>query len=131
MKNDGKPLVADKDVQLILGNLLRIGVILSMSIVLIGGLLYLITNGDMLTNYSKFKAEEAGLTSIPAILSGLKDWNGKAIIQFGILLLIFTPISRVILSVFSFLLEKDYLYVAIGLLVLSIIMFSLSNKLVG
>jgi uncharacterized membrane protein len=131
MKNDVKPLVKDKDVQLILGNLLRVGVILSMSIVLVGGLLYLITNANVPTNYSKFKAEEAGLTSIPAIISGLKDLNGKAIIQFGILLLIFTPISRVIMSVFSFLLEKDYLYVAIGLLVLSIIMFSLSNKLVG
>jgi uncharacterized membrane protein len=131
MKKDVKQLFRDKDVQVILGTLLRVGVILSMGVVLIGGVIYLISNGHSATDYSKFKAEGADLTSISAILSGLKELNGKAIIQFGILLLIFTPISRVILSIFSFLMEKDYLYVAIGLLVLSIIMFSLSNKLVG
>jgi uncharacterized membrane protein len=131
MKNDVKQLFKDKDVQVILGTLLRVGVILSMGVVLIGGILYLISSGHAVTDYSKFKAENADLTSIASIISGLKKLNEKAIIQFGILLLIFTPISRVILSVFSFFLEKDYLYVAIGLLVLSIIMFSLSNKLVG
>jgi uncharacterized membrane protein len=131
MRKYVKQLVGDKDVQLILGNLLRFGVILSMVVVLIGGLVYLYSHGKSAIDYSQFKSERADLTSIQAIFSGLLSLHGKAIIQFGIVLLIFTPISRVILSVFSFLLEKDYMYVVIGLIVLSIILFSLNNKLVG
>lgn len=131
MKKDVKQLLGDKDIQFILGTLLRYGVVLSMVVVLIGGLVYLNSHGSSAIDYSHFKSERADLTSIQAIFSGLLSLHGKAIIQFGIVLLIFTPISRVILSVFSFLLEKDYLYVVIGLIVLSIIMFSLSNRLVG
>jgi uncharacterized membrane protein len=131
MKKDVKQLVGDKDIQFILGTLLRLGVVLSMIVVLIGGVVYLQSHGNSLVDYRHFTSERADLTSIQAIFSGLLSFNGKAIIQFGIVLLIFTPISRVILSVFSFLLEKDYMYVIIGLIVLSIILFSLSNKLVG
>ncbi|WP_432708849.1 DUF1634 domain-containing protein, partial [Pedobacter sp.] len=68
---------------------------------------------------------------IDVIFTGLKSMDSAAIIQFGTLLLIFTPIMRVVFSVFSFLIEKDYLYVLIGLFVLCVILFSLSNKLVG
>jgi uncharacterized membrane protein len=131
MKKNTKQLFGDRDVQLILGTLLRFGVVLSMAVVLIGGILYLFSHGTAAVHYSNFKAERADLTSIAAIFSGLINLNGKAIIQFGIVLLIFTPISRVVLSVFSFLLEKDYMYVLIGLIVLSVILFSLSNKLVA
>lgn len=131
MKKDIKQLVGDKDIQLILGTLLRMGVLLSMAVVLIGGILYMYSDGKASVDYTVFVAEHADLTSISAIFSGLMSGNGKAIIQFGIVLLIFTPISRVLLSVFSFLLERDYMYVLIGLIVLSIILFSLSNKLVG
>ena len=57
--------------------------------------------------------------------------DGAAIIQSGILLLSFTPVLRVVFSVFGFLIERDYLYAGIGLFVLSVILFSLSNSLVG
>ncbi|MDB5019857.1 MAG: hypothetical protein JWQ28_984 [Pedobacter sp.] len=131
MKKDVKRIFVDKDVQVILGTLLRFGVILSMVVVLIGGMVYLNSQGKAIVDYSQFRSEHADLTSIKAIFSGLLSLQGKAIIQFGIVLLIFTPISRVIFSVFGFLLEKDYMYVVIGLIVLSIIIFSLTNKLVG
>ena len=131
MKKDIKHLVGDKDIQLILGTLLRLGVLLSMAVVLIGGILYMYSDGKASVDYTVFVPEHADLTSISAIFSGLLTGSGKAIIQFGIVLLIFTPISRVLLSVFSFLLERDYMYVLIGLIVLAIILFSLSNKLVG
>jgi uncharacterized membrane protein len=131
MKKDVKRLFGDKDIQLILGTLLRFGVILSMVVVMIGGFVYIYAHGKAATDYSQFRSEGASFTSIKAIFYGLLSLDGKAIIQFGIVLLIFTPISRVILAVFSFLLEKDYMYVVIGLIVLSIIMFSLTNRLVA
>jgi uncharacterized membrane protein len=127
----GKHILKDKDMQLIMGNLLRAGVVLSMTVVFIGGVIYLIGFGNLKADYSHFVLDERGFFSLGSIWTGLLQLNGKAIIQLGILLLIFTPISRVILAVVSFFLERDYLYVLIGLLILGIILFSLSNKLVG
>ena len=126
-----KHMLKDRDMQLIMGNLLRAGVVLSMAVVFIGGLIYLMGYGKLQADYSEFVMDEAGFFSLGSIWTGMLEMNGKAIIQLGILLLIFTPISRVILAVFSFLLERDYLYVLIGLMILGIILFSLSNKLAG
>ena len=117
--------------QLIMGNLLRIGVVLSMAVVFVGGVIYLWGFGQLKADYSEFVLDEAGFFSLASIWTGMMDFNGKAIIQLGIMLLIFTPISRVILAVIGFILERDYLYVLIGLLILAIILFSLSNKLAG
>jgi uncharacterized membrane protein len=131
MKDNVKRIIGDKDTQQIIGTLLRVGVLLAMAVVLIGGVLYIISDGAAHTDYSTFVPGNSDLTSFSSILSGLLHFDGKAIIQCGILLLIFTPVSRVILSIVSFFLERDYLYVVIGLVVLTIILFSLSNKLVG
>jgi uncharacterized membrane protein len=131
MKENGKHFLADKDVQVILGTLLRVGVISSMTVVFIGGIVYLLSNHSNLVNYREFDAGKSGMSSIISVYRGVLAGEGMAIIQFGTLLLIFTPVARVVFSVFSFLIERDYLYVAIGLLVLVVILISLSNKLVG
>lgn len=130
MKKTTKHFLADRDVQVILGTLLRIGVILSMTVIVAGGLLYLFKHNNEFTDYRLFDPLQLDYASIGSILVRLSNFDSKAIIQFGILLLIFTPVARVVFSVFSFIIERDYLYVAIGLVVLCIIMFSLSNKLV-
>ncbi|WP_432710995.1 DUF1634 domain-containing protein [Pedobacter sp.] len=130
MKIVDKNNPAQEDVQFILGTLLRVGVILSMSVVLIGGFIYLFGYHDVNVNYSEF-VPDAHYAALEPIIAGLKVMDGKAIIQLGTILLIFTPITRIVFSVFSFLIERDYLYVLIGLIVLSVILFSLSNKLVG
>jgi uncharacterized membrane protein len=131
MKTVKKSYFADKDIQVILGTLLRVGVILSMSVVFVGAVLYLINNSYHLVDYAEFKPGSGNYSSMAQVWAGLKAHDGAAIIQMGTLLLIFTPITRVVFSVFSFLIERDYLYVVIGMFVLSVILFSLSNKLVG
>jgi len=118
-------IMGDKDVQRILGTVLRVGVLLSTVIVLIGGILYLSGCAAQPVAFGHFDPEATPFTSLPLLWAGLQHADGLAIIQLGVLLLIFTPIARIILSVFSFLLEKDYMYVLIGLLVLAIIMVSL------
>lgn len=126
-----KNFFADRDIQIILGTLLRVGVIASMSVILIGGLVYLASNHSEIVNYSQFDSVKSGFSAVSDIFIGLGDLKGSAIIQFGVLLLIFTPIMRVVFSIFSFLIERDYLYFLIGAFVLCVILFSLSNKLVG
>ena len=130
MKKD-KNFPGDKDIEIILGTLLRIGVVASMSVVLVGGVIYLLFNHSGIINYGTFDAHKAKFSSIAAIFLGLGRFDSEAIIQFGVLLLIFTPILRVVFSIFGFLIERDYLYVLIGLLVLIVILVSLSNRLTG
>ncbi len=130
MSNRNKNFFADKDIQIILGTLLRVGVIASIAVVFIGGLIYLFSNHSNVVDYAKFNPGRSGLSSIGAILVGLAARDGAAIIQLGAVLLIFTPIARVVFSIFSFLIERDYLYVLIGLMVLSVILYSLSDNLV-
>ncbi|MET4080814.1 putative membrane protein [Pedobacter sp. UYP30] len=120
-------MMKDKDIQVILGTLLRVGVIISMAVVLIGGVLFLIAESGTKVSYKTFTPEIASLSKPTEIIKMLPSLNGKVIIQFGILLLIFTPISRVIFSIFTFSLEKDYMYVVIGFIVLCIIMLSLNG----
>ncbi|WP_343523321.1 DUF1634 domain-containing protein [Pedobacter sp.] len=119
----------DKDIQLILGTLLRAGVILSMGIVLIGGIIFLIHHNGSITDYKVFKPELNNFSSITGIFRGVLSLQGDAIVQFGILMLIFTPIARIVFAIFSFLIERDYLYVLIGFIILAIITISLNGGL--
>ena len=57
--------------------------------------------------------------------------HGKSIIQFGLLLLIATPIARVMFSVVGFAVERDYLYVALTLIVLGVLLYSLIGSAVA
>ncbi len=50
--------------------------------------------------------------------------EGIAIIQLGILMLIFTPLLRIIFAMVGYFREKDYTYVVISLLVILIMVIS-------
>ena len=49
-----------------------------------------------------------------------------AIIELGILLLLFTPIARIVIAVIGFALERQWKYVAISLGVLAVVLLSIS-----
>ncbi len=119
--------ITDKDIQSLVGNLLRAGVYISMAIVILGGIIFLFDHGSEKIDYAVFDINKVSLKTVAAIFEEVITFKGVAIVQFGLLMLIFTPIARVIMAVVSFFIEKDYLYVLIGLIVLSIIMISLSG----
>ena len=52
-------------------------------------------------------------------------FHGQAIIQFGLLLLIATPVARVAFSAVAFASRGDYMYVVITLIVLAVLLYSL------
>ncbi|QJD97144.1 DUF1634 domain-containing protein [Mucilaginibacter robiniae] len=114
----------DTDIQLAIGWILRLGVIISMSVVFIGGCLYIYRHGYSIANYHEFKGVPNFVHTPAGIWHGILTGHGQAIIQAGILLLVATPVLRILFSAFGFLLEKDYLYVGITLLVLAIIIIS-------
>lgn len=121
----------DADMQLIIGWILRGGVIASMTIVTIGGIFYVYRHGHSTPDYSKFHRVPDFISSPMGVLGGVIHFNGQAIIQLGIALLIITPVLRVIFSAIGFILERDRLYTFISLLVLLIIIMSTITGHIG
>ena len=121
----------DTDLQMIIGWLLRIGVLVSISVVFFGGVIYMYRHGHLIAGYRKFKGVAVFLQSGNGIINGIITLRGQAIIQAGIILLIATPVLRVIFSAVGFILEKDYMYVGITLLVLAIIFMSMLSGHAG
>jgi uncharacterized membrane protein len=121
----------DKDMQSIIGWILRGGVILSMIIVFVGGVIYLYRHEHIIPNYSTFKGIPGFVSTAGGIIDGMLHLRGQAIIQAGIILLIATPVIRVIFSAIGFLIEKDYLYTGITCIVLCIIVISMLSGHTG
>jgi uncharacterized membrane protein len=62
---------------------------------------------------------------VSGVIAGVARGDSISIIQLGVLLLIATPISRVLISVIGFARERDWLYVACSLLVLALLTYGL------
>jgi len=121
--------VTDYDMQQLIGHVLRYGVLISGAIAIIGGMWYLYQQGSGLPSYTEFHGEGKGYTSLTGIIKGLGNGNATEIIQLGVIILIATPILRIMFSLVAFIFEKDKLYVFITLIVLSIILFSMFGGL--
>jgi uncharacterized membrane protein len=115
----------DLKIEIIIGTLLRTGVIIAAAVVLVGGVLYLKRYDRAIPNYTTFHGEPEGLKSLKDIFYGAIALDPRAIIQFGLLLLIATPVARVLFSAIAFAIEHDYMYVTITLVVLGILLYSL------
>jgi uncharacterized membrane protein len=115
---------ADKDLEIIMGNLLRYGVLLAAIIVLTGAAVYLKQHAFDKSQYTSFEGEPKRLTDYKQIFQTAFEGRGRSIIQLGLLFLIATPIARILFSVVGFLLEKDMLYTLLTLIVLGIVLFS-------
>lgn len=121
MKNDLK----DKDIQLIIGNLLRYGVWIALSVAALGGVIYLTHHGQEAIHYGTFIEKDVTIFHLmEGMLHGIASGSGPSIILLGVFLLFLTPILRILFSLVAFFIEKDYLYVSITLLVIGIICFS-------
>ncbi len=125
--NEPQKWWTDYRVNQIIGNLLRIGVVAAALVVLSGGIAYLIGHSTDIPAKRFFVSEPVILRSIPEIMRGALAGHSLQLIQFGLLLLIATPIARVAFSVLAFALQRDRTYVVVTLIVLSLLMFSLAG----
>jgi uncharacterized membrane protein len=72
-----------------------------------------------------FHGEPNQLRTISGILREALAFQGRGIIQLGLLLLIATPVARVALSIVGFAAERDRMYVGFAAIVLVILLYSL------
>jgi uncharacterized membrane protein len=115
----------DQQVEEIIGRLLIAGVLLAALIVAGAGIFYLFRHGSEPPHYRIFRGEPADLRSVRGAFADALAGSSRGMIQVGLLLLIATPVARVLFSVFAFLREHDRLYVGITLIVLAVLLFSL------
>ncbi|ADW69685.1 DUF1634 domain-containing protein [Granulicella tundricola] len=108
-----------------IGLLLRIGLLCATLVVMAGGAIFLAAHQHSVVSFHTFHGEPASLKSPLLIVEGVLHGQALAIIQFGILLLIATPVARVVFSIFAFLKARDYLYGMIAGMVLLVLLYSL------
>jgi uncharacterized membrane protein len=93
----------DKDLQIIIGNVLRYGVWLALTVALIGGFILLLSSSEQTIDFQNFTIRDNNLFEVfNAIIAGVKQGNGEAIIFLGIIFLFLTPALRLVLSLISF-----------------------------
>ena len=66
---------------------------------------------------------------LSGIVNDIRLWHGRGIIQLGLLILIATPVARVVFLLFAFALERDYLYFSVALLVMAVLALSITGYL--
>lgn len=115
----------ERQMRLALGIVLRGGVLLAAGVVVLGAIVYLGHYASVRETYREFRGEPSDLKSISAIARGAMAFRGRSVIQLGVLLLIATPIARVLFSAVEFALEKNWLYVLITGIVLALLGYSL------
>jgi uncharacterized membrane protein len=117
--------LTDQKLEVAIGRMLQAGVMLAALVVLLGGILYLRQSSGPRPDYIHFHGVSDELRSPVQIAIHAAHGSPEAIIQLGLLLLIATPIVRVIVAAVGFLLEKDIMYVWVSLAVLAVLIYSL------
>jgi uncharacterized membrane protein len=119
---------SDEQMESIIGLMLRVGVILSTAFVMGGGIWYIAQSGARTPEYRTFHGEPPALRTMTGIVRGAVELDPRAWIQLGLLILIATPVARVLFSIAAFAAQRDRAYVAITLLVAAILLYSLFGQ---
>jgi len=114
--------------EIVISMLLRIGVIASVAIVVLGMVLSFTGKGNYAETSQEFHALVSPEAEFPRSLSatahGVADMDGPALVVLGLILLIATPVMRVAVSILAFFFQHDLVYVVITSLVLLLLLTS-------
>lgn len=115
---------SDRQIEQFISQILKYGVLASSTVVLVGGVGYLIRHGTEPADYQFFH-EEAALRSPSDAIQAILFDDPRGIIQLGILLLIAIPVIRVAFSLLVFLWQHDLIYIFVTSFVLAGLIYSL------
>lgn len=117
----------DERVSDVIGTLLRIGVLTAAAVVFAGGIAYLMHSGQVPIAHSAFSGNPAPLHTVDGIVSGALSLDSRSIIQLGLILLIATPVARVLFALIAFTLQRDRTYMLISGIVLATLVTTLAG----
>lgn len=115
-------LRAEQRLEGVLARGLIAGIALSAAVTLVGAVMFLASHARDSVTLGTFKGQPDMLRSIPAVARGVVAGDARAVIQFGVVLLIATPIARVFFSLLVFAVQRDRLYVVISAGVLALLL---------
>ena len=115
----------DLRMETVMGRLLQAGVLLAATVMLAGGVMYGVEHSGERTNYRVFQPHPFQPLHPGAMLGQVAHGDASAVLQLGILLLIATPICRVVFAVIAFAMERDRLYLAVSVLVLAVLLYGM------
>jgi uncharacterized membrane protein len=111
-------------VELLISELLRWGVLVSLVLLALGTVLCFVqgtdygqAGGNAADLHRLITREDCFPLSVSWFFDGLVRFQGQAIIVTGLALLIATPVLRVFVSIFAYVAEKDRTYVVITTIV--------------
>ncbi len=117
------------DFKAVIGLVLRYGVIASFAIVALGSTLLFLEGrtgyNQLGTAEELFRAHNSFPIGPLPLVQGLASAKPYAIIELGLIVLLATPVARVVISIFLFAEEKRYIFVAITASVLAILVLSM------
>ena len=125
MKEKKEIYWTDERMELIIGNLLRAGVIFAAAVVFFGAVVFLWRHGGEIPSYHVFAGEPAYLRAIVPVVHDAFAFHGLGLMQLGLLLLIATPVARVAFSIGAFALQRDFMYIIITCIVLAVLLYSM------
>jgi uncharacterized membrane protein len=113
--------------EILISQVLRIGVFLAAALIVLGVLLLLIQGAGpgVPSSLTQINAGAGVPSSVSfrSILDGVAHLRAIAVIELGLLVLILTPITRVAMTVVLFAKEHDHTFVAITAIVLLVLVF--------
>jgi uncharacterized membrane protein len=115
----------EEQVNRTIGVLLRVGVTAAAAIVIVAAIWY---HAEWATNppeYQVFHSQPSELRSPGGVVRAALHGQASAWIQLGLLVLIATPVARVVYSIVAFALQRDWTYVGVTCVVLAVLMYGL------
>jgi len=95
--------------EILIGQVLRLGILIATTIVLLGGCLFLIQHGSEIHTNSIFIKTQA-VFSFYSIIKGISQFKPDSLILFGLSILLLTQLIRVFLTACYFIAEKEKQY---------------------
>lgn len=106
----------EEQIEIRIGTVLKWGVGVATAVMLIGAAVYLFHNGSAKPDYKTFRS--------------MKQPEGSGPIHLAILLIIATPVSRVIYAAYAFARRRDWLYALISTIVLVLLLIAIFHRAV-
>jgi uncharacterized membrane protein len=117
-----------RQVELLISNLLRVGVMLSLILIVLGTVTTFVQHPEYLSDRTSLghlidpgSATPHGLSEV---IAGVRRFQGEALVTAGLLFLIATPVMRVGVSIFAFIYQHDRLYTLITAMVFCLLLLS-------
>ena len=110
-----------------MSSVLRLGVALAALLVAAGGVAYLVQGWAPRHALPQLRRRGGVFTTPAAIVRGAWALDPAAIIALGLVVLVLTPVARVVFALLAFAEQRDRLYVIFSLIVLGVLLIGLTG----